>query len=332
MTERELIEALTAGFARAPEQLNTTHEADAEILRLGAELWAATVDDFSAEEDLFFDADPWLIGWNVVTATLSDLLCVGAVPRFFMPAVCIPPKLDEDFLKELTRGVREALETAGCFLIGGDVGRADCWRYVGTAFGPISGGRPLTRRVPEGRHTLWITGPLGAANLAAAQRFPPPRFPMRLRAAEAIRELGAACTDTSGGFFDAVWNVHEATPGARIEIDLGAVPFAPGVADFASAAGMPGEAVLLGGAGEYELLFAVPESCPDTVPLRLEEMEARMIGSVGWQEPAGVFFHRGDSGSQAMTAPPPCPRAAGTVENHLRDVAAMAMELFGSGP
>jgi len=94
VTERELIEALTAGFAQAPEQLNTTHEADAEILRLGAELWAATVDDFSAEEDLFFDADPWLIGWNVVTATLSDLLCVGAVPRFFMPAVCIPPELD----------------------------------------------------------------------------------------------------------------------------------------------------------------------------------------------------------------------------------------------
>lgn len=332
MTERELIEALTAGFARAPEQLNTTHEADAEILRFGAELWAATVDDFSAEEDLFFDAEPWLIGWNVVTATLSDLLCVGAVPRFFMPAVCIPPELDDDFLEELTRGVREALETAGCFLIGGDVGRADCWRYVGTAFGPISGGRPLTRRVPEGRHTLWITGPLGAANVAAAQRCPPPQFPMRLRVAEAIRELGAACTDTSGGFFDAVWNVHEATPGARIEIDLGAVPMAPGVADFAAAADLPGEAALLGGAGEYELFFAVPESCPDSVPLRLEEAGARKVGSVAWGEPAGVFFRRGDSRPKAMTAPPPCPRAAGTVEIHLRDVAAMAMELFGSGP
>jgi len=332
VTERELIRALTAGFPRAPEQLNATHEADAEILRVGAALWAATIDDFSAEEDLFFDADPWLIGWNVVAATLSDLLCVGAVPRFFMPAVCIPPGLDDDFLRELTRGVREALETAECFLIGGDVGRADCWRYVGTAFGPIVCGRPLTRRVPEGRHTLWITGPLGGANAAAAQRRPPPQFPLRLRAAEAIRELGAACTDTSGGFLDAVWNVYQATPGARIEIDLGALPFSPGVADFAAEAGMPGEAALLGGAGEYELFFAIPEGCPDSVPLRLEGAGARMVGSVAWQGLPGVFFHRGGSVSQAMTAPPPCPRAAGTVENHLREVAAMAVELFGSGP
>lgn len=330
MTERELIEALTVGFARAPEQLNTTHEADAEILRLGAGMWAATVDDFSAKEDLFFDADPWLIGWNVVAATLSDLLCVGAVPRFFMPAVCIPPNLEDDFLPELTRGAREALETAGCFLIGGDVGRAKCWRYVCTAFGPIGCGRPLTRGVPEGRHTLWITGPLGAANVAAAQRLPPPRFPLRLKAAEAIRDLGAACTDTSGGFCDAVWNMHEATPGARIAIDLDALPFAPGVADFAAAAGMPMEAALLGGAGEYELLFAVPEGCPDSVSLRLEDTKARMIGSVAWEEPAGVFFRRGDSVPQAVTEPPPCARAAGTVENHLRDVAAMAMSLFGS--
>ncbi|NQU42799.1 hypothetical protein HQ520_05905, partial [bacterium] len=229
-----------------------------------------------------------------------------------------------------------------CFLIGGDVGRADCWRYVGTAFGTVISGRPLTRRVPEGRHTLWITGPLGGANRAAAQRHPPPQFPLRLSAAEVIRELGAACTDTSGGFFDAVWNVHQATPGARIEIDLGALPLAPGVAEFAAGVGMPAEASLLGGAGEYELFFAVPEECPDRGLARLEEGGARRIGSVAWQGPAGVFLHHGDSGPpagtvpqamptfQAMTDPPPCPRAAGTVENHLREVAAMAAKLFGS--
>jgi len=329
VTERELIEALTSGFARAPEQLNTTHEADAEILRLGVELWAATVDDFSAEEDLFFDADPWLIGWNVVAATLSDLLCVGAVPRFFMPAVCIPPNLDDDFLRGLTRGAREALETAGCFLIGGDVGRAESWRYIGTAFGPVGCSIPLLRRVPKGRHTLWITGPLGAANVAAAGGLPPPQYPLRLRAAEAIRDLGVACTDTSGGFCDAVWNVHEATPGGRIEIDLDAVPFASGVADFAAAAGMPREAALLGGAGEYELLCAVPEDSPESTLLRLEDTGARMVGSVAWLEPAGVFFRRGDSAPMAMTGPPPCPRAAGTVENHIQEVARAAMELFG---
>ena len=43
MTERDLIEALTLGFPRAPEQVNAIHEADAEIVSLGEGIWWALV-------------------------------------------------------------------------------------------------------------------------------------------------------------------------------------------------------------------------------------------------------------------------------------------------
>jgi thiamine-monophosphate kinase len=331
MNERDLIHALTQGFPRAPEQLNATYEADAEILRLGTDLWAATVDDFSAEEDLFFDADPRLIGWNVVAATLSDLLCVGAVPRFFLPAVCIPQYPPENFLKELTEGAREALDTAECYLIGGDVGRADPWRYVGVAFGSIGSANPLTRRIPSGNHTLWVSGPLGGANVAAATGSPPPRFPLHLEVAEILREMASASTDTSGGFCEAVWNVSQVSPGARIEVDVDALPLAPEVAAFADAHGILPEAALLGGAGEYEIIFTVPEQCSDTTRSRLETAGCRAVGTVTEGEGAGVFYHQEGGEISPMTEAPPCPRASATTRDHIRDVAAMAQALFGGG-
>jgi thiamine-monophosphate kinase len=331
VTERDLIEALSLGFPRAPEQVNAIHEADAEILRIGDALWAATVDDFTAEEDLFFDAEPWLIGWNVVAATLSDLLSVGAIPRFFLHAVCTPPELPGEFLREFVRGAREAMDTAGCFLIGGDVGRADHWRYTGTALGPIGSPRPLTRRIPEGHHTLWVSGPLGGANVAAAKGTKPPRIRLHLGLAEAIREFGSACTDTSGGFCDALWNMSQATSGARFEIDLEALPMAREVPEFSIASGMPKGSALLGGAGEYELLFSIPEPCPEGTLLLMKEMGCRVVGSVAQGEEAGVFFRSADRELVTISEPPPCPRASGSAEAHIRDVAAMAGALFGRG-
>jgi thiamine-monophosphate kinase len=331
MNERDLIHALTQGFPRAPEQLNATYEADAEILRLGTDLWAATVDEFSAEEDLFFDADPRLIGWNVVAATLSDLFCVGAIPRFFLPAVCIPQDPPENFLQDLTAGAREALESAGCYLIGGDVGRADPWRYVGVAFGSIGSANPLTRRIPLGNHTLWVSGPLGGANVAAATSSPPPRFPLHLDVAEILREMASASTDTSGGFCEAVWNVSQVSSGARIEVDVDAIPLAPEVAAFATANGMPREAALLGGAGEYEIIFTVPEPCSDAARFRLETLGCRAVGTVTEAEGPGVFYRTASGEISAMTEAPPCPRASATTRDHIRDVAAMAQALFGGG-
>jgi len=331
MNERDLIHALTRGFSRAPEQLNATHEADAEVLRLGTDLWAVTVDEFSAEEDLFFDADPRLIGWNVVAATLSDLLCVGAIPSFFLPAVCIPQHPPEGFLQGLTEGAREALEAAGCYLIGGDVGRADPWRFVGVALGSIASDAPLTRRIPGGRHTLWVSGPLGGANVAAATGSPPPPFPLHLKVAELLREMASASTDTSGGFCEAVWNVSQASPDARIEIEVDALPLAPEVPAFASAHGIRREAALLGGAGEYEILFTVPEPCPEVARSRLEAAGCRAVGRVTGGKGLGVFYRTAGGELSTMTEPPPCPRATSSTRDHIRDVAAMAEALFGGG-
>jgi thiamine-monophosphate kinase len=330
MTERDLIDALVRDLPRAPEQVNQLHESDAEILHLNGALWAVTVDDFSAQEDLFFAADPELVGWNVVAATLSDLFCVGAEPRFFLPAVCLPPRVSEEYVTALNAGVGKALARAACFLIGGDLGQAHPWRYVGTALGPITSGRPITRRIPRGSHTLWISGPLGSANVAAALGKAPPRFPLRVDLAETIRTHAGACMDTSGGFLDAAWSLVQTSPGARMQVEVEALPLAPEVADLAARTGMPREAALLGGAGEYELLFTVSEGVPNDVARRLASLGCQRIGRVMVDEaPRSLLLLRPDGQATRVTRPPPCPRSADSLDIHIREVVAMARVLFG---
>ena len=331
MIERELIDRLCANFPRSPAQRNALHKSDAEILELDGSLWALTTDEFSGAEDLFFDACPDLIGWNVVAATVSDLLAVGAEPRFFLQTVTLPHTVEESFVEALTAGVREALREANCFLAGGDVGCAETWRYTGIALGPILCEPPLTRKLPDGRHSLWITGELGGANVAAARRQPPPRIPLRTPQAALIRQLGSACIDTSGGLLDAVWQLHQASPDSEIRLDLEAVPLAQNVAESAKRVGVPPETALVGGAGEYELLFAVPDEQEKRVADRAAELEVTRIGSAESRPDGMVHFTRGGEHVGTMAEPPPCPRAAGTPEVHLAEAARTATRLFGRG-
>ena len=63
----------------------------------------------------------------------------------------------------------------------------------------------------------------------------------------------------------------------------------------------------------------------------MEEMGCQRVGFVARGKKAGVFFSKVDGELVAMSEPPPCPRASGSAEAHIREVAAMAGALFGRG-
>lgn len=331
MREYDLIRSMAEKFPRSPRQRNELFVCDAELIEICGHLWAVTVDEFSPEEDLFTSENPERLGANLATATLSDLLAAGAAPQFFLPAVALPKSPDPAFVEGLCAGVRSVLDEAGCFLCGGDVGTADTWRFCGVAMGPIQNHRALTHVLPDAAQTLWVTGRLGDANLAALRRQPTPRFELRLEEAKLIRRYGTACIDTSGGLLDAVWIFHSLNPRMRFEVECETLPLAPGLPDFAAQAGFPPEAALLGGAGEYELLFATPEGLAESAVARLTSAGATQIGSARMHEEAGVFFRRNGRTLGTMTEPPPCPRDAATVEEHVQEVMQVAKQVFGVG-
>ncbi|MDD2804331.1 MAG: AIR synthase related protein [Elusimicrobiales bacterium] len=328
MNEYDLITKLAARFPRSPRQANALFSSDAEVLDLGGRRWCLTMDEFSPEED-HFSGPPEALGWNLAVATLSDLLACGAQPEFFMQALVLPARGAESFARGFSSGLRKVLAAAGCSLCGGDLGRAKTWRYTGFAMGPAPRS-PVGHDLPPGDYSLWVTGRLGDANLAALKGLPTPRFELRLAESRALRAHAAACVDTSGGLADALWLLRRRNPRFRFEIDLPAVPFAPGVERAAAAAGLHAGAFLLGGAGEYELLFALPAGLGPAAASRMQSAGAARIGRARAGRKPGVYFAASGGALAEMKAPPPCPRSAGSVENYIRQTAAVSKRLFGA--
>ena len=93
--------------------------------------------------------------------------------------------------------------------------------------------------------------------------------------------------------------------------------------------GIPAEAALLGGAGEYELLFTIPETATMEIKDSLSSADAKCVGTIRQNRESGIHLHCCDGSKKIMTEPPPCPRSAANTEEHVRQVMAMANHLFG---
>ena len=196
--------------------------------------------------------------------------------------------------------------------------------------GPVASAKPLTHRLPAEPQTLWVTGELGDANLAVLRQGTTPLFELRLKEAEVIRKVATACIDTSGGLMDAVWILHAMSPGLRIDLHVDRVPLARGIREAAAAVGFPAESALVAGAGEYELLFATPRDMDDAAVSGLKSMGVTPIADVTAGGDGGVHIQRNGKAIGAMTAPPPCPRAAASAAEYLQAVVRAALELFGA--
>lgn len=324
MNEEERIRRLAAAFPRDTAQENGTFECDAELVRIGGELWGMSIDEFTPDEDLFTAGDPARLGRNLATATVSDLLAAGGLPRFFMSSLALPHAVDPAWMEQLAGGLAAVLAELSCAHCGGDLGRADPWRFNGVVTGPIADGKPLTHRIPESPQALCVTGTLGDFNLAAFRGTPTPAIELRTREAALIRRIGTACVDTSGGFLDALWLLHRQNPGHRFLVDGPSLPYAAGVLPFATAASIPAEATLIGGAGEYELLFTIPSAYRAA---HSAELAVAGITVVGEAEPGnGAVRLRTGGRERPVTGPPPDPRTAASAREHARSVVTQARE------
>lgn len=241
----------------------------------------------------------------------------------------MPKKADAGLIRGLTDGIKSVLDKAGCSLCGGDIGTAETWRYCGFAMGPVAGKEPLTHILPKQPQKLWITGELGDANLAALQKKATPLFELRLAEARSIRQHASACIDTSSGFLDCVWLLHTLNPDMRIDIDCDRLPLARGIAEFAQASGVPAEAALLGGAGEYELLFATSARLENSPVDSLRSAGMTDIGTAAPHENHGVFMRRAGEVMGQMRESPPYAREAASIEQHIQDVVESTERIFG---
>lgn len=270
--------------------------ADAEVVPFGGTNLLVSTDSFSEREDFLFGLEPESMGRVMAYGAISDILVCGANPEFLVQAWNMDESHDERFYERVAQGVQQVVSHYGAKVVGGDVGSAKEWCWTATVF---SASASPVRRIASKRldFDLYATGPFGEANVAAFLGRPIPEPSLR----DPVPRNALFATDASGGLFDALENFRRVNAGILIEVDVERA-LAPGIAHSLPSGVEPGWA-LVGGVGEYELLFAVPHG---------ERVEgAILVGRGGF----GDFEHDGSvrvvCGSRIghMVSPPPDYRA-----------------------
>ena len=289
MREQNLIEIFSRVHGTRP------FGADAEIVPFGGTNLLVSTDSFSEREDFLFGLDPEAMGKVMAYGAISDILACGEKPEFLVQAWNVDASHDERFYERVAQGIKQVVSHYGAKIVGGDIGSAKEWCWTATVF--AASASPV-RRIAARRvdFDLYATGPFGVANVAAFLARPVSEPALR----DPVPSNALFATDTSGGFFDAVENIRRVNAGIRIDVDVERA-LAPGIAHGLPAGVEPGWA-LVGGVGEYELLFAVPQG---------ERVEGAIrIGSGGFRAGCDTEI-RIMSGEKSghMSAPPPDYRA-----------------------
>lgn len=246
MNEQRMIEMFSRIHKTSP------YNADAEILPLKDTNLLVSTDSFSEREDFLFGLKPEAMGRVMAYGAITDILACGAKPEYLVQSLNIDRSHDERFYERVAIGIQEVVSNYGAKVVGGDMGVLVDWCWTATVFGESVS--PV-RRVASKRidFDLYLTGSCGAANVAAFSHRPLPEPLFR----EPVPANALFATDASGGFFDALENIRRVNNGIWMDVD-GCSVLNPEIFSTVPDDVDPGWA-LVGGVGEYELLFALPK-------------------------------------------------------------------------
>jgi len=237
----------------------------------------ATSTDLLIQGRHFFpDVDPQALGHKSLAVNLSDLAAMGARPLGCVLGLALP-RADEPWLAAFARGFHDLAGAHGCPLMGGDTTRSPHDLAISvTVFGAVAPGRALRRDAARAGDQIWVSGALGAADvayrlldgqlppdaarLAGARRaleWPEPRVAL----GQALAGLAHAAIDISDGLLQDLGHVLAASGvGACLRYD--AVPAAAAVQGLPPAVAVQ---AVLGGGDAYELCFTAAPGDHDRV-------------------------------------------------------------------
>jgi thiamine-monophosphate kinase len=265
--ENNILKTITASFKRSPSQRNKLLESDAEIIRLrdGTYL-AVTVDSIVEEIASGLYTDPYLIGWMTVMASISDLAAVGARPIGILLIENIPSEYPADKIQLIQKGIQEACDESGTFVLGGDTNSSRELQLGAVAVGIIDDEKVISRLGCQENDLLLISHPMGLGmGFALTQLFYkqyniPYKPTPNLIHGRVVRKYASSCIDTSDGFFPAICNLMELNNiGFTINKEFENF-IDTQVVEIAQKANMPNWFFLAGPHGEFELLFTIPPS------------------------------------------------------------------------
>ncbi len=265
--ENKIINNLTSGFERSPNQLNKSHESDAEIIQLDNLKLAITTDSISEEISSGLYEEPYLIGWMIVTVNISDLAAVGAKPVGILISEIIPKNFSDEKIKELQRGISDACKAYDTFILGGDTNEGENLVLTGTAIGIINNKKVLSRVGCKAGDTLYSSDKLGVGNayaisklISKTESFDYYKPVAQIKTCKIISNYASVCMDTSDGLIstlDQLMRLNEV--GFELTEDLDKIIDEDSL-NFAKKLSIPTWLLFAGQHGEFELLFTIPQN------------------------------------------------------------------------
>lgn len=233
----------------------------------------ATSTDLLLEGRHFFsDVEPTALGHKALAVNLSDLAAMGARPLACVLGLGLA-SIDLDWVDRFAEGFYALCDRFDCPLVGGDTTRSlrDITVSV-TVFGAVDPARVLRRDAARVGDDIWVSGVLGAADVACrmmagsiahdarvvdatrrALEWPQPRVDLGL----ALGGLAHAAIDVSDGLLQDLGHITDRS-GVSAELEEDALPLHPALR------GLARDVVrqaALGGGDLYELCFtAAPEA------------------------------------------------------------------------
>ncbi|MFZ2960663.1 MAG: thiamine-phosphate kinase [Candidatus Ozemobacteraceae bacterium] len=267
LNEFALISALTKPLKKHPDQLNKTHQSDAELLKQpdGSYL-AATVDTLLEEYHLGLIRDPFVVGWSTVAHSLSDLAAVAADPLGVLLSVTFPKQVDQNWSLRFFEGAQAALDRHQTYCLGGDTSFGAEASFTSTALGRIQGHQPLLRTGAKAGDAFYVTGLLGSGNLLAIasqvdrnawKALEAEYRPVaRLAEVKALRPFMRCAIDTSDALLQAL-AILAALNNIGIDFHHREDLYEPKLIALAKKIQFPLWLVNVFGLGEHEVLFSV---------------------------------------------------------------------------
>lgn len=238
--------------------------------------YVSVVTTDSQVEGVHFDlayTPPNAVGRKLVAVNLSDVAAMGAMSRYALLAVSLPPTTKVEVAKRIALGIKDACKSNGVAIIGGNTTTIDGPIVLTvTMIGRAQPSELVRRRGTLVGDAIYVTGHLGdaRAGLEIARAGPPPdpddpRFSLfsalidpvaRTRAGRKLGEAGLlhAMCDVSDGFSRDVQRLLVPEQ-VGAQIDASAVPISAALQRYAESSQRSPIPIALAGGEDYELLF-----------------------------------------------------------------------------
>lgn len=239
MSEQEIINLLKP--LAASEALGL--EDDAAIVPAGDIDWCITKDVIVEGTHFLPDTSPETLAQKLLRVNLSDMMAMGATPKFYMIAAMLPD-LPDDFHARFIKQLKKEQTQYDIALLGGDTcSTSGNLSYSLTMLGTLPNGKYLSRGGAKENDIILVSGTIGDAALGLLeaqgelqadgllqQAYEVPSPPVAL--GELLLKRGVICgTDCSDGLALELHNMAKLV-GLTAEITLDNVPLSTQVKQF----------------------------------------------------------------------------------------------------